>query len=202
KPANILLEFPAPDPGDPEGAPPRGEGVRAKLTDFGLARAAEDVRLTQTGFVPGTPHYMAPEQARGDVVDHRADLFSLGSTLYAMCTGFPPFRADTPLAVLRRVTDEVPRPVRQINTDVPGWFESVVVRLLAKNSAERFQTAAEVAELLEKCLAHVQQPLTAPLPAIPGHPTGRRRRRWPAAVAGAAMVLVATGVFLVPGGGT
>jgi len=100
------------------------------------------------------------------------------------------------------VTDEVPRPVRQINTDVPGWFESVVVRLLAKNPAERFQTAAEVAELLEKCLAHVQQPLTAPLPAIPGHPTGRRRRRWPEAAAGLAMVLVATGLILTPHGPT
>ena len=187
KPANILLE----------------NGVeRVKITDFGLARAVADASLTQSGVITGTPHYMAPEQARGDAVDHRADLFSLGSTLYAMCTGHPPFRADSPLAVLRRVTDEVPRPVRQINTDVPGWFEAVVAKLLAKDPAARFQTAAEVADLLERCLAHVQQPLTAPLPAIPGHPPGSRRRRWLEAVAGVAMVLIATAVIMTPRGTT
>ena len=79
KPANILLE----------------NGVeRVRLTDFGLARAVADAGLTQSGVVAGTPHYMAPEQARGEAIDHRADLFSLGSTLYAMCTGHPPFRAE------------------------------------------------------------------------------------------------------------
>ena len=75
KPANILLE----------------NGIeRVKLTDFGLARAAADAGMTQSGIVAGTPHYMAPEQARAEATDHRADLFSLGSTLYAMCTGVPP----------------------------------------------------------------------------------------------------------------
>jgi serine/threonine-protein kinase len=163
KPANILLE----------------NGVeRVKITDFGLARAVADATLTQSGVITGTPHYMAPEQARGDAVDHRADLFSLGSTLYAMCTGHPPFRADTPLAVLRRVTDEAPRPVRQDNPDLPGWLEAIVGRLMAKDPAERFQSAAEVAQLFERCLAHVQQPLNAPLPAIPGEGRWERLRAW------------------------
>ncbi len=153
KPANILLE----------------NGVeRVKITDFGLARAVADATLTQSGVITGTPHYMAPEQARGDAVDHRCDLFSLGSTIYAMCTGHPPFRADTPLAVLRRVTDDTPRPIRQENPDLPGWLEVIVARLMAKDPADRFQSAAEVAELFERCLAHVQQPLAAPLPHIPG----------------------------------
>ena len=72
KPANLLLE----------------NGLaRVKITDFGLARMADDVQLTQNGVVAGTPEYMAPEQARGETVDHRADLFSLGSVLYALCTG-------------------------------------------------------------------------------------------------------------------
>src|SRR5207249_4453246 len=85
KPANILLE----------------NGVqRVKITDFGLARAVDDASLTQSGVVAGTPQYMAPEQARGEVVDHHADLFSLGSVLYAMCTGRPPFCASTAMAVL------------------------------------------------------------------------------------------------------
>jgi len=160
KPANILLE----------------NGVeRVKITDFGLARAVADASLTQSGVITGTPHYMAPEQARGEAVDHRADLFALGCTIYAMAAGHPPFRAETPLAVLRRITDEQPRPVREINPDIPAWFDAIVRKLLAKDSDARFQTAAEVAELLERCLAHVQQPLTVALPAIADeHPSASR----------------------------
>jgi serine/threonine protein kinase len=150
KPANILLE----------------DGIeRVRLTDFGLARAAADAAITHSGVVAGTPHYMAPEQARGGATDHRADLFSLGSTLYATCAGHPPFRADTPLAVIHRVCNDQPRPLREINPLVPEWLEIVVARLMAKQPAARFQTAAEVADLLARCLAHVQQPITSPLPA-------------------------------------
>ena len=107
KPGNILLESPV---------------DRVKLTDFGLARAAEDVKLTRTGFVAGSPLYMAPEQARGDEVDARADLFSLGSVLYEAATGTPPFDGKTPLAVLRRVADETPAPLSSVNPDVPEWL--------------------------------------------------------------------------------
>jgi serine/threonine-protein kinase len=149
KPANILLE----------------NGVeRARLTDFGLARAVSDAALTQSGVVAGTPQYMAPEQARGEALDHRADLFSLGSTLYAMCTGQPPFRAESAVAVLRRVSDDEPRPVRELNAEVPAWLAAIIARLHAKDPAQRFQTAADVAHLLERCLAHLQQPLAVPLP--------------------------------------
>src|SRR5205809_325094 len=111
KPGNILLEAPL---------------GRVKLTDFGLARAAEDAKLTQTGFVAGTPLYMAPEQARGEPVDHRADLFSLGSVLYALCTGQPPFQGSTPFVVLKNVTEERPRPIREINPDIPEWLVAVI----------------------------------------------------------------------------
>jgi serine/threonine-protein kinase len=150
KPANILLE----------------NGVeRVKLTDFGLARAAADAALTQSGVVAGTPNYMAPEQARGETADYRADLFSLGSTLYAMCTGHPPFRAESAVVVLRRVSDDTPRPVREINPDIPEWLEAIINKLHAKSPDERFQSAAEVADLLSRCLAHVQEPLNVPLPA-------------------------------------
>jgi serine/threonine-protein kinase len=184
KPANILLE----------------DGVeRVRLTDFGLARAAADAGMTRSGVVAGTPHYMAPEQARGEPTDHRADLFSLGSTLYAACAGHPPFRAESPLAVLRRVADDLPRPIREINPDVPAWFEAILARLMAKEPAGRFRTAAEVADLLAGCLAHVQQPLAVPLPeavvrasARPG-PGSPRRVRW---------TIAATAILLLVGGGT
>jgi serine/threonine-protein kinase len=140
KPANILLE---------NGC------ERVRLTDFGLARAVDDASQTQSGFIAGTPQYMAPEQARGEPIDARADLFSLGSVMYAMCTGRPPFRADTTLAVLRRICDDEARDVREVNADVPQWLAAIIARLLAKSPAERFQSAAEVADLLRQWLAHL-----------------------------------------------
>jgi serine/threonine-protein kinase len=153
KPANLLLE----------------NGLaKVKITDFGLARTADDVGLTRDGVVAGTPEYMAPEQARGEAVDHRADLFSLGSVLYTVCTGRPPFRSSATLAVLRQVSEEAPVPIRERNADVPGWLEALVARLLAKNPADRFQSAAEVAALLEGYLAHLRQPATVAAPEMPG----------------------------------
>jgi serine/threonine protein kinase len=147
KPSNILLE----------------QGIeRALLTDFGLARAADDASLTHTGYLPGTPHYMSPEQARGDSVDSRSDLFSLGSVMYAMCTGRPPFRGDTSFGVLRRITDSEARPIREVNPDIPIWLAALIERLLAKAPADRFASAAEVAGLLEQCLAHVQSGASIP----------------------------------------
>src|SRR2546421_1757486 len=82
----------------------------------------DDASLTQSGVVAGTPQYMSPEQARGEPVDHRSDLFSLGSVLYFMCVGHSPFRANSTPAVLRRVCDERPRPLAEVNPDVPAWL--------------------------------------------------------------------------------
>ena len=143
KPANILLD---------------GGLERVKLTDFGLARAVDDATLTHTGVIAGTPQYMSPEQARGETVDARSDLFSLGSVLYTLCSGRPAFRADSPIAVLRRICDDEPRPLRQLNPDVPPWLAEIVETLLRKNPGERYQTAEEVASALESWLAHLQQP--------------------------------------------
>src|SRR5262249_17760415 len=139
---------------------------RVKLTDFGLARAADDASLTQSGTVAGTPSFMSPEQAEGKSVDHRSDLFSLGSVLYAMCTGRPPFRAATSMGVLKRVRAQAPAPVREANPEVPDWLAAVVEKLHAKGPAARFQSAAEVAELLGRHLAHVQHPSVVPLPVV------------------------------------
>jgi serine/threonine-protein kinase len=186
KPSNILLE----------------NGVeRVKITDFGLARAVDDASLTQSGVVTGTPQYMAPEQARGEAVDHRADLFSLGSTLYAMCTGRPPFRAETAMAVLRRVSDESPTPIRAVNPDAPRWLARIVERLHAKDPNQRFQTAAEVADVLGKCLAHLERPDDAPLPSVaaraPARGSGRAKAvfRW-LALAAAACIVAALGAAI------
>jgi WD40 repeat protein len=155
KPANILLEAPT---------------DRVKLTDFGLARAAEDVKLTRTGFVAGSPLYMAPEQARGEEVDPRSDLFSLGTVLYEATTGTAPFEAKTPLAVLRRVSDETQMPLVRLNPEVPRWLSDAVDKLLAKEPEGRFQTAAEVAEVFAAGLAemHLLSPLDVPAEVCAG----------------------------------
>jgi WD40 repeat protein len=172
KPANILLE----------------NGVeRVKITDFGLARAADDIGLSQSGVVAGTPQYIAPEQACGEPLDARADLFSLGSVLYAMATGVAPFTARGPLAVLKQVCDAPPRPMREVNPDLPAWFVAIVEKLHAKNPADRFATAAEVAQLLGRHLAHVQQP-----DSVRASSSGRRGWRWPAVAAG--MLVLAVGL--------
>src|SRR5207248_379582 len=176
KPANILLE----------------NGVeRVNLTDFSLARAIDDASVTQSGVIAGTPQYMAPEQARAEPADARSDLFSLGSVLYALCTGRPPFRGNA-IEVLRRVADERPKPIRSLNPDIPAWLEAIVMKLMAKDPAARFASAEEVAALLGSCLAHVQQPATVPLPPIPGvrRPMPRRRKL-------AIAALVAFGLFII-----
>jgi serine/threonine-protein kinase len=165
KPANILLE----------------NGVeRVKITDFGLARAVDDTSVTQPGVVTGTPMFMSPEQARGEVVpDHRSDLFSLGSVLYMMATGRPPFRASSTHATLRRVIDDTPRSMHEINVQIPDWLEAIVAKLQAKDPSQRFQSAREVADLLGQHLAHLQDPRRMPPPRL----VRPRRRRYLVALA-------------------
>ena len=150
KPENILFE---------------GDVERVAITDFGLARAVDDNTVTQVGTIAGTPMYMSPEQARGEQVDQQSDLFSLGSVLYSLCTGQPPYRADSSLGVMRKITDEAPTPILELNPETPEWLSTVIERLMARDKAERFASAAEVREVLEACLSHVQQPSANPLPA-------------------------------------
>jgi serine/threonine protein kinase len=159
KPANILLE--------------EGTG-KVKITDFGLARAIDDASLTQSGTLAGTPEYMAPEQAGAGPVDHRADLFSLGSVLYAMCTGRPPFRAERLLAVLRRTREETPAPIGQVRPEVPGALIAIVEKLHRKDPKERYATAAEALEQLQ---ATPETPLARPEIRAGGEGMARRRMR-------------------------
>ena len=149
KPGNILLER---------------NVERVQLTDFGLARAADDASLTQSGVIAGTPQYMSPEQARGEQVDARTDLFSLGTVLYTLLSGHSPFRAETAMGVLRRVCEDAPRPLREAHPNVPAWLDAFVAKLHSKRPADRFESASQVSDLLTNCLAHVQQPNLVPLP--------------------------------------
>lgn len=205
KPSNVLLE----------------NGVeRVKITDFGLARAVDDASISRSGEIAGTPMYMSPEQADGQAIDHRSDLFSLGSVLYVMCTGRPPFRATTTMGVLKRVCEDTPRPIREINPEIPTWLEDVVTKLHAKKRKERFQSADEVAELLGQYLATLQQPVDGSGPYRFGVPretlvrgpapqsakspgeesTDRHKRRYPNGVAMLFMLLLlgVVGIFAVP----
>jgi eukaryotic-like serine/threonine-protein kinase len=177
KPANILLE----------------NGVqRVKLTDFGLARAADDASLTQTGFIAGTPMYMAPEQTAGEPIDARTDLFSLGSVLYELCSGRPAFRAPTTLAVMKRVSEETPRPIREVNPDIPESVCRLIERLHAKKPADRPASAMEVADLLARLLADLQQP--GPVGHVSNVPSSQARwKRAPRWLWAAAALLVLLG---------
>ena len=148
KPANILLE---------------ASTGRCKITDFGLARTIEDESLTRTGMIAGTPHYMAPEQALGEDVDHRTDLYSLGAVLFSACTGKPPYDGTTPLSVLSKVIEGPIPEVGKMNPNVPGWLEEVIRGLLMKKPDDRFQSADELLDRLGK---RESAPVTAPRLAI------------------------------------
>lgn len=152
KPENILLE----------------EGVeRVTITDFGLARSVDDNTITQMGAIAGTPQYMSPEQARGEPLDQKTDLFSLGTVLYALCTGRPPYHSESSYGVMRKIIDDSPKPIHEINPAIPEWFATIVRKLMARDKADRFESAGEVHKLIEACLSHVQQPNWHPLPDIP-----------------------------------
>ena len=142
KPGNILLEG--------------GVNDRVKITDFGLARTADDASMTQSGMIAGTPLYMAPEQALGQKLDQRADLFSFGSVLYQMISGRPPFRAPTTVAVLKRVSEDEPRPIQEIIPETPNWICRLISRLHAKNPDDRYRSAKEVSDLLAQCSIDLQ----------------------------------------------
>lgn len=139
KPANILLE-------EKTGA--------VKLTDFGLACAVDDREYASKGMLAGTPEYMAPEQAAAGRVDHRADLYSLGSVLYAMCTGGPPFHTDSAQAVLHRIRHDTPPRVDQARADLPEWLVDVIEKLHRMEPARRYSSAAEVADLFDGHSGH------------------------------------------------
>ncbi|MEM7127948.1 MAG: protein kinase [Chloroflexota bacterium] len=145
KPSNILLT----------------DGKRVFLADFGVAKnlAADQTQMTIPGFSVGTPAYMSPEQARGDQnIDARADIYSLGVVAYQMLTGYRPIDADSsidPLALLRRIIDEMPRPPEVANATLPPGIAYALKKVLAKSPTQRYQTAGEFMEALQHGLTWV-----------------------------------------------
>jgi serine/threonine protein kinase len=150
KPSNILLT-------------PTGQAI---LTDFGIARALSDSRLTQTGTHMGTPAYMSPEQAEGETVDARTDLYSLGIVLYEMLTGRVPFQADTPAAVLYKQVHATPPPPSSSNPALSKAVEAVVLRALDKDKTKRYQHGSEMADALARATT-TQVVHKTPVPPIP-----------------------------------
>ncbi|QRO02355.1 protein kinase [Archangium violaceum] len=142
KPSNILVER------TEDGS------LQPYVMDFGLARDWRE-EVTATGSVLGTPHYMAPEQARGEVarLDRRADVYSLGATLYAVLTGQPPFTGDNALEVLTRIQSEEPRPPRALDKDIPADLEAIILKCLEKERSARYDSARALAEDLERFLS-------------------------------------------------
>jgi eukaryotic-like serine/threonine-protein kinase len=122
------------------------EGI-VKITDFGIAKIVGPRSQTQSGLIVGTPQYMAPEQYRGGVVDHRCDIHSAGAVLYELLTGTPPFKGSA-AEVMYKVCHEVPRPVSSVNPTLPKVFDRVVSKALDKVAANRYTSAGEFQEEL------------------------------------------------------
>ncbi|MFL6293397.1 MAG: LpqB family beta-propeller domain-containing protein [Thermoanaerobaculia bacterium] len=165
-----------------------------KILDFGLAKLAGAAGLTRAGFCLGTPSYMSPEQARGEV-DQRTDLWSLGVVLYEMVTGRPPFRADTDQGIIYALLTEEPEPVRKLRPEAPPELERILKKMLAKDPADRYPTLdAVIADL--RGLSGATSTLTRmPLGGLPG----RRPWWWAPALAAAAALLLVAAFFLVRG---
>jgi beta-lactam-binding protein with PASTA domain/predicted Ser/Thr protein kinase len=150
KPGNIMLD-------------PRGD---VKVTDFGIARVTTTAdTVAQTAAILGTASYLSPEQAQGQPVDGRSDIYSLGCVLYEMVTGRPPFLGDSPVAVASKQVLEQPTPASRLNPDVTADLDAVILRALAKNPANRYQSAEEMRADLERAKRGLPVDATPLLPA-------------------------------------
>jgi WD40 repeat protein/tRNA A-37 threonylcarbamoyl transferase component Bud32 len=188
KPANILLE----------------NGVqRVKITDFGLALTETEAGVADRKQLAGTPLYMSPEQSRGEPTDHRTDMFSLGSLLYTLCTGRPPFEADSTVELLRRVCEDIPQAIRELNPAIPEWLCEIIARLHAKKAVERIASARELTDVLSRRLAALQLPhgsewatLPVALPAQQAQPRTLSKPWWRRLFAGSALGVLIVLIFL------
>ena len=187
KPANIFV----------------GKDDHTTLTDFGIAKAASEAQqLTRTGMLMGTPEYMSPEQAEGERVDYRTDLYALGVVLYQMLVGQVPFRGTTPHAILHAVIYDPPAPLRQIRQDMSPAIETVVLKAIDKRPERRYQSGAELAESLTKASTSQAPPLVVPVhpgppPAGSSKPKESADSRKPIVWIVAAMAVILCGLLAV-----
>jgi len=191
KPSNIWLE---------------GPEAKVKILDFGLARNAKrsghSTNLTEMGTIVGTPAFMSPEQARGDAMDGRSDLFSLGSVLHCMCTGSNPFRGESIMALLTALAVDEPPPVHTLNTSIPPGLSLLITRLLSKKPEGRPQSAEELIALLDAVDLNAKGPppsaaLRKAVAAASGtpEPAQTSSKKW--VLAAVALVLLVVGAVLV-----
>jgi serine/threonine protein kinase len=132
KPDNVLVEF--------------GSGI-ARLCDFGLAQRAGEETITAEGVIAGTPAYMAPEQAAGGAVDHRSDLFSLGSLMYSMATAREPFGRQDPFVVMNAIRNQKHDPLDLVDPSIPSWYARLVDRLLEKQPTESGSAKSDISQV-------------------------------------------------------
>ncbi|MEM9645470.1 MAG: serine/threonine-protein kinase [Planctomycetota bacterium] len=182
KPANIMLQ-----PGTD----------RVTITDFGLARAANDAGMTRTGVIAGTPPYMSPEQAHGECVDNRSDLFSLGSVIYAMVTGRAPFRGESASDIIQEVCQSAATPMRHADPSVPDWLENLVGRLLRKLPSDRPQSTQLAQRWINESLLHSQDASNSlPTELLTRDVSDEVKWRSPRRIAALATVLVVTAFII------
>jgi len=133
-----------------------GARIRVRIMDFGLARGATESRITKTGTIAGTLSYMSPEQVAGGAIDHRSDIYSLGTVLYECLTGEPPFAGELQ-SILYRIVHEIPQPMRSLGADIDEDLEAVILNCISKEAGKRPQRAAEVADSLRRYQTRLHQ---------------------------------------------
>ncbi len=165
KPGNVMLNL-------------QGE---IKVMDFGIARAVADTQatMTQTAQVIGTAQYLSPEQARGERVDARSDLYSVGCLLYELLTGRPPFTGDSPVSIAYQHVREAPVPPSRVDQDLPDWADPIVLRAMEKDPADRYQSAADMRSDIQRALSGFSVAAAMPMTASYGHPGPGTRRMDP-----------------------
>src|SRR5215813_8396568 len=133
-----------------------GSRIRVRIMDFGLARGATESKITKSGTIAGTLSYMSPEQVAASGVDHRTDIYSLGTVLYECVTGEPPFCGELQ-SILYRIVHEIPQSPRSFGADINEDLETLILNCIAKDPARRPQRASEVADSLRRCLTRLHQ---------------------------------------------
>ncbi len=147
-----------------------------KVMDFGIARSVSDSQatMTQTAQVIGTAQYLSPEQARGERVDARSDLYSVGCLLYELLTGRPPFTGDSPVAIAYQHVRENPIPPSRVDPELPGWADPIVLKAMAKDPADRYQSAADMRGDIQRAIGGYPIAAQMPPPGFGGGPGTRR----------------------------